>query len=267
MRMRFGRPGRQRGILGFDIGGGSEDVSTTSESKKKEERRLTESQERQRATEREEATTSKRITTALPAEIQAVLQQLITSGAGPGGVGGASTGQDVAELGRFLTTRATEAEAAIGEDVGAIVDAARRRGERDVRRVVTDLSQQAGSSQQSFVQQVGLEAGAQLESELAALEAESSLRGRSAATEEFQGALTALLGAPTAAGTETQALVALSNALRGATTTEVGEQEVAGRQQEQDVATRNLSEIIKSLLETETEGTKEEFDVGFSLEF
>lgn len=255
---------RQRGIFGFDFG--SESSTVTTDEERESRRRTTERATRDRTRTAEETERRERTTTALPTEIQDLLSNLITGGAGTGGeIFGGGTASDVAALGRQLTERAATAETEIAEDVEAIVSEARRSGERDIRRVITDLSQQAGSSQQSFVQQVGLEAGSSLESQLGALRGELSIRGRAAATEEFQAALTALLGAPTAGATQSQALTQLVNTLRGATTTEETVGATAETETEQDVAVRTLSEVIEQLIEGRRRG--ESSDFGISLDF
>lgn len=261
-RSRRANRGKQRGIFGFDFGFEDTDVKTNQETER--EREVRESARRERSLQAQEEETRERVTTLLPGEIQTLLNQLITAGAGAGDISASATGGEVADLGRQLTDRAAGAEAAIAQDVEAIVSEARRSGERDITRTITDLSQQAGSSQNSFVQQVGLEAGNELESRLAALQGELSIRGRSAATEEFRQALTALTSAPTAGATSSNALVQLVNALRGASATEETTGETARTESEAETATRTLSEIIDQVVRGKT--SEDSLDFGFGID-
>lgn len=255
---RFGRFSRQRGIL--DLSFGAEETETAGEREEETERTVEAREETTRTAETEERQVSETVTTALPEDIQLLLEELIV-----GEAEGDDLSDAIAELGNLLTERAAGAEEAIASDVEAIVAAAQRRGEQDIQRTITNLAQASGSSQQSFVQQIGLEAGANLETELAALASESAILGRSAATEEFNAALNALLGASTAQAAETQQLVSLTNALRGTTVTQTGEVATTGAETEAEITTQMLTEIIESLISTTGESTTVGGEFGISL--
>ena len=224
----------------FGISFGKKKSSTRQETN---QRRQSEQQTQIEKRSNEQAQQRQSVSTLAP-EVQNVLQQLITAQAG----GAAQQGAQVGELASMLLQRAQGVDTVFNPE--PIIAEARRRGENEITRAVTNLAQQAGSSQNSFVQQVGIQGQNELESQLAALEQELGLRGRQAATAEIATALQA----------PATGLVPLVQALKGAQT--IGETTTTATAQEQINSIERLTEIIRALTNATTKGKSSGFNLS-----
>jgi hypothetical protein len=169
-------------------------------------------------------------------------------------LGAASQADNLGDLLGSLSERALSAGGELGESRQAIVDVARQRGERKIGQTQQALSGIAGSSQNTLVQQLGLEGSVQLETELAALNAQLVRDDRAQIAGELQGATQALVGSTTG----------IADILKGALTqqqqTEIG---VTESQQIQNIMS-NLAETgvqvdestISDILQQVRTGTK-----------
>lgn len=199
-------------------------------------------------------------TRLLSEDVQGVAEELIAV-LGQGALAGGQSEQ-AGQLASALGERAQTADADIGANFAAILDESRRSGERDLQRLVTDLSQQAGSSQNTFVAAAAAEGRAALESQLASLRAQLNLTGRQQATQELQSALTAIAGED---NRNVQNLTNLINSVRGAeataTSTKSNEQTVI----EELESLETLSELVNALTIAKTEGKSKSsgFSIGF----
>lgn len=158
--------------------------------------------------------------------------------------------EQLKQLGTFLVSRAEGAENALNAQTGAILNEARRSGQREVDRLQTDLAQAAGgSTANSFVLGATAEAQAALESQLAAAAAGFAQQNRGVATAEFQNAIDALSSGIAGQATSTQAISQLVNVLRGATQT------TTATETGQNVTEVNAEETVKELIKALTTGS------------
>lgn len=133
-----------------------------------------------------------------------------------------SSPEDAAALQGTLTDRALNADVSLAAGTDAIISSARRSGTRAIGAQETNLAKAAGSTQNSLVAQIGLEAQVDLETELASLRSSLETQNRQIATGELQGALGGTVG-----NTAT-----LADILKGATqTTEQVSGQTSGQQQ------------------------------------
>jgi len=155
-------------------------------------------------------------------------------------------GADVSEIQTFLTERALSADTDLAGIVDPIVAGARRTGERKIGQQTQALARGAGSSLNSIVAQLGLEGEAELEAQLASLEATLGLQTRQQATDELTGAAQIeQAGTQISSGVNLQ----LADLLRGATTRTSGtqEQQQVSQQLTQE---QQLTEALSSILGT-----------------
>ncbi len=164
---------------------------------------------------------------------QQQLQQIIANIGNPEQAGAVQTA---------LAERALNADADLAGNTNAIIASARRTGERSIGQAQVQLAKGAGSVQNTLVQQIGLEADVNLQTELAALEQSLNLQNRQIATGELQGAQTG----------QAQSMTALVNALKGAT--QVQEQAQSTVQQtETEQIQQALQDLFQSSTETEVQ--------------
>lgn len=156
----------------------------------------------------------------LDAGTQEQLQEIIKSIGSP---------SDIKAISGSLSERALNADKALAGNTQAALDVAERRGKRSIGQSQTSLSKAAGSTQNSLVQQIGLEADTNLQVELAGLESTLNAANRRQSTEELQGAL---------AG-QTSSITDVANILKGAT-----------QQTTQQTNTTKLSSALQDLLQT-----------------
>ena len=244
-------PPLQMGILG--LGGKAGKSKTKGEEQFTRDKKVTTDQkkeaEQRRVGEEQTQLTEEQQTELLSSEVRTGIEQLVGQlGLDIGEGGSFATAGDIARLGQMLSARATEAEGAIRQETGAIIGAARQEGEDDIQRTMTALMQATGGGQGSLISQLGLEAGADLQTQLAGLEAELGIQARAAGTEEFAAAISALAGAPAAGATGVTALANLTNVLKGASAT-------TRRTGETVVSSEDLLTILERL--TGTEQTRE----------
>jgi len=159
--------------------------------------------------------------------------------------------EQAGQLQDLISGRALNADAALNENTGAIVDEARRQGENKIDAAVTNLSKVSGSSQNSLVTKIGLDAAVNLESELAGLEAELFGTNRQIASGELQAAQ----------GGQISSVAGIADILKGAqqTTSQQTLQQqqntgattnVSATQTEQDVQTQQLVNSLQSAIES-----------------
>ena len=186
----------------------------------------------------------------LPVELQGALTALALQLAKD------SKGEGSTNLAQVLSQRAEGADVDLQNAINSIISERERIGQRDIDQRVTQLAAAAGSSQNSFVQQVGSQATADLQSSLAGVQGQLEIDARKQTTNEFATALTA----NSANSTD---LTNIVGALRGATQS----RETSGSQ---DVSTttdsNSLTEIAKVLNSTTT-GVSKSKETGFSLGF
>lgn len=177
---------------------------------------------------------------------QDVLAQLVQQLSGT-----ASQGAEASEL---LTSRALTGDEDLAASISDIVGGARARGETEIARGGVAAAQQAGSSMNSIVQQLGIEGAVNLETQLAELEASLGLQARAQVTGELQ--------AGGAEGTAA-AVTSLSDVLKGATTTATTEQETQTSElvstlQELVGTTEATTETTEEQVTTELQQTQEQ---------
>lgn len=223
----------------------------------------------------------------LDQDTQNALKQLISVigdkyAAGGGSVLSAGTtaaagnAQGLADL---IKTRALGTTDTLNANTAAIVDEARRTGQKNIDTATTGLSRAAGSSLNSFVVQSKQEAQGNLESQLAALNAQLGNDAYKTGTQDLLSAFaaanqSAATGANldiTGGGAGVSEIATLAGILKGANTvgTTTGTQETQTSAQQQDVLTQ-LSEILKQFSESgtsETTGSSKEsgFNFGFGI--
>lgn len=198
--------------------------------------------------------------TTLDAGTLAILQSLIQQIGGTGAETGLPTSlqavDEPLDFARFLSSRAIGTEDVISENVSAIVDEARRTGEQKLTAQGTQLAEAGGSALNTVNAAIQGRSRGDLESQLASIEAELSIRGRELGSRDLSTAFAALTeGLQTGANVSLagsaapiQEIVALVNALKG------GETEAAGTSKEQSTEEQfisTLSELISKLTETQ----------------
>ncbi len=158
-----------------------------------------------------------------------------------------------------LGGRALNADNALAGKTNAIVSEARASGGREIGKAQTRLAKGAGSTQNSLVQQIGLEAQVDLESKLGALTSSLEVQNRQIATGELQGA----------AQIQGQGVTSLVNALKGATqvteqqqtTTQLSETEQVQQALQELFQTSSTTEL-QDLLATITGKTTREQEIN-----
>lgn len=236
--------------------GGSEERSktrtTTTGTKNIEEKQTQQQTGTQKTTgETRQESTSR----FLDPETEALLQNTIQAIAGGGGgaadlaASGIGAGQQSIDFANLLTQRAVGTGDFVQEQIAPILSEARRVGEDELGRQVTRTGQQAGSNLNSFVQLAAAEGRADLESQLAALNADLVLQGRELESRDVATAANALQTAGVSASTpqaqNVEQITSLANILRGATAETTGT-----AQQEQSTETEQLATALREVLET-----------------
>lgn len=170
--------------------------------------------------------TSQQNINTLDPELQAFLKQMVLSGGVGGGADAAANSEELANVARILVGRSGEADQFYAGKIAPIIGEARRMGEKSLAGNINALAQRTGSKLNSFVVQAGNEGRTELESRLAAAEAEALMNARGAATAEQGAAYGSLSDAlKTGAGvaaTGTQSLASILDILKGAATTSTG---------------------------------------------
>jgi hypothetical protein len=187
---------------------------------------------------------------ALDADVQAAIKQLIlgqASGSGALSLSGGQAPAELAEAARLILGRAGESDAFYAGNSAAILDEARRSGKKEVDQITQALTRGAGSSLNSFVAQAKIEGSNELESRLGALDADLRQRGRAAASSDLNagyGALSDALKSGVDLQTSgVQNLSALAAILKGAQTT---------AQTTSEEQSFNLSQILDLLAQMES---------------
>jgi len=179
---------------------------------------------------------------ALGTDTQNQLMELLTQLGG-----GAEITGDIAQT---LTDRANTGEADLADNIAAIVAGARERGTEEIGRRSVAASQQAGSSMNSIVQQLGIEGAVDLETQLAELEASLGLQTRQQVTGEFSAAAGV-------AGGETAAATQIADVLKGAETTATGTQASNTEQ-----LVQSLQDLVASTTGTVATETQQQEDTA-----
>lgn len=196
------------------------------------------STQRNNQTQNTQSQTSGQTTTStLDQNTQDVLKRLIENL-------GASGQTDVAALAKSLYDRGTGAEAALNQNVSAVVNEAARTGSREIGRLNTELATAAGSRMNSYVAGATAEAGADLTTKLAAMEAQMRTGNRLQATNEMQQALQLLAGSQ---GEQTTQIAQLASILKGANTTTSSTQNTQEQQ--------SLAALLQILSQQQQSGT------------
>lgn len=207
----------------------------------------------------------------LDPEAEAALKQLFIQLTGQvGAAGGTALPADVLQgsadsldFARLLRERAGGGEQTVADASGAIVSEARRQGENALEAQGTRLASATGSNINSIVQAINAQGRGDLESQLAALQADLAIRGRQLGSEELAtafgatseatrtGADVALAGSQTGVSNVSQ----LAQALRGvvATSAETGTLAGAGTSEQ---TTKSYEEQLAELIQELTQQTK-----------
>lgn len=129
------------------------------------------------------------------ASLQSLFQQLI----GSTGEGGTVLPEEltgvpssILDFAGILQNRAIGGEGQFSNDIGAILNEARRRGTNELEAATTRAAEGAGSNLNSIVQGAAAQGRADLESQLAALEADLKFRNRKLSSDELLSAFGAL---------------------------------------------------------------------------
>lgn len=234
---------KQFGFLDFLFDqGGSEQKQKT---KTTTDKTVDVTTQQQGSTSTEQASQS--TTELLSGDVQDLLTNVLETIATAGGAD-KTTQQQLSDISQQLFDRALGAQEAVDLRSEAIITQARRQGTKQLERLITDLSQQAGGSAKSntFVASAAGEGIADLETNLAALESQLGLQGRQLQTEEFKVAIESLLGGSRAGATDAGAIANIANVLRGATSTTTAT--TTQEQQTQEEEIRNLIEHVDSLM-------------------
>ena len=263
------RPGRrQRGIL--DFGFGSSDTETSGTRREEGTRTRTTDQRAERQTDTTGRQEQEQVTTQLPQEVQDLLVGLIERAAGGTGEGGepgvadTATGAEIAQLARDMAERARQGQAEIDDAITAIVAQRDTEGRRQIGQLQTRLAQQVGgSTANAGVFQATARAEGELQGELAAAEGQLRLAGRQITTEELTNAIAGLGAAPAAGGAQSNAVVQLVDALRGATTTQRGTLTSEQRTEDLLTSTERLTEIIDMLVTSQSTSETDSSSFGF----
>lgn len=188
---------------------------------------------------------------------QKTIQDLISSLAGSATIDqglaqrGAAGAEAAIQQALSLSDRAAGTGAFVENNIAPIISDARRTGERELSALGTGLAQQAGSSLNSLVQTGIGEGRADLESKLAALQADLTLQGRQLESQDANAALAALISASgsasSASGNVTEQVTQLASILKGATG------ETVGTGTEQLTGSSNTSEIATALRDVLTQ--------------
>ncbi|KKM05174.1 hypothetical protein LCGC14_1756770 [marine sediment metagenome] len=205
------------------------------------------------------------VSTSLDPGTLSILQNLIAQIGGEGAKTGLPESlqavDEPLDFARLLATRALGTSESVSKDTAAIVDEARRLGEIGIAKSGTALAEVGGSALNSVIASLQGRGQADLESQLASIAAELSIRGKELESTDLATAFASLTeglqtGANVALAGEaapTQQIVDLVNALKGGTTTAAGTTtEKFG--EEQFIFT--LAELIASITETQ-KGTVE----------
>ena len=248
------------GLLDFFLG--SEKKTTSSETQKvdlltKTTGETIQTQETVGTKSGEQLQKSLETTTSLDPQTLSILQNLLASIASepsglPPEIGGAIA--EPLDFARFLIQRALGTEDVIGENVSAIVDEARRTGEQALTRQGTELAEASGSALNTVNAAIQGRSRGDLESQLASIAAELSIRGRELGGQDLSTAFAALTeGLQTGANVSLagraepiQEIATLAQLIKGATTQKTGEIK-------QTFSEEEFTEILSKLLSDVTE--------------
>ncbi len=161
----------------------------------------------------------------------------------------------------ILQERALTTEADINAQTGALVDEARRQGEKQLGQQVTSLAQATGSSQNSLVQQSATEGAQDLETRLAALGSEFALKARESETDDLNQLIQAIGSGAQAEGQNVSSIAAIANILKGASVTSAGTSTQAGASSETAETSRKA--IENAVTESRSKGSSKR--LGFEL--
>lgn len=260
----------------FGIGGSAE--SSSSKSKTSGKRETTEKlEQKQTGRQTQQAKTEQQASGRfLDAETEQILQGIIGSIAASGGIegGAASVAEEGAtaageaiDFARFLTDRSTMTSDFVAENISPIISEARRVGEDELGRLVTQAGTAAGSNLNSFVTGIAAEGRADLESQLAALAANLTIQGRELESRDVAAASSTLQNA--AAGAQLpQAqgvgqVAQLANILRGAVSETSGVSTTEAESESEQLMTA-LREVLETF-ESKTKGSADTAGGGISI--
>lgn len=246
MKAMSSMPSRQLGLFGL---GGlfSGKKKTKSEQRTERTTTATVTEDRERGlTGTEQQLAEVRL---LDADVKDALSGLVGALIGAQQEGGAA--QNIGNVAQLLLERGVGAEEAIGANTEAIINEARRIGERELLSTRTRLAQAAGgTTANTFVAGATAEGRAALESQLAALRAQLGIQARGIETEELSNVAQLFSTGAAASAAESNALAQLLNILRGATQ----QTQVTGTRTEDErvLATQNIVEILNELIRGKT---------------
>lgn len=269
-------------IFGIGASGGVSDSREVSEFEKSGKREISEKQEAQQTTTQKQEstgqttqqTTGRFLDEATEQTLQGLISSISTSSSldarlAESGIEGQQASLDFA---RSLTDRATQTGQFVSEQIEPILSEARRVGEDELGRQVTQIGQQAGSNLNSFVQLAAAEGRADLESQLAALNADLVLQGRELESRDVIAASNALQQASVQAQAPREASVnqvsQLANILRGATSetaaTGTSAEQATGEIESLSNALREVLEQFEEEGRIETQGRGSQISAGSS---
>lgn len=244
------------GIFGFSFGG--EDTSTTSTTTTEQDIDRKKTTTTDASKTGKQATDTQQETELLGAEQRAELQQLFSNFAAQLGVP-AGQERQTQEITNLLGAQAQKV-ASNEEDISAIIASREKKGTEEIGRQFTQLATGAGSSLNTVVQKQQAEATVDLQSELAATEAEIRLAAESGDTQQLVQILQGVAGAETAG---VQQFATIAELLKGALAKQTGAEEVVSEEKAQ--SSEILEEIANAI--TKATGVSESETDSFSLGF
>lgn len=201
------------------------------------------------------------VSTLLSSQTQSLLENLVASlGSAVGARAGDTLG--INEAARDLQTRAGTAEEEILASITPIVAEARRAGELELKALQDRAARQAGGSTANLgVSAQVAEGRAALESKLASLQAGLELQARGTATQELQGAISALASGQQVNAQQEATLTNILGILKGATATQTGqaatETGTQAKSTQEATTSTEQKNTVSSLLENITKTSEE----------
>lgn len=245
--------------MGLTLGGSKSSGSQKSKSVTEATKKSTTEQTGVKTGTGSQATTEQQTVQALSAETQGILEKAIADIAS-----GSVANENLSTFVQDLQARAAESEQTILAQTDAAIAEARRAGEQQIGRSITELAGATGSRQNSFVQQIALEAQTGLESQLAALGSEFAIKAREAQTAELTNVLAGLQSGVQSETAKAQSLAALGNILKGAETTATGTSATTTASTESQTISKLVDELIKSKTKTKGKTKSSGINIGFS---
>lgn len=246
------------GIFGIDFGFSSEESETTKTTTTTQDITRDKTTETTAEKQAKRDTETQQATELLGAEQRAELQQLFSNFAAQLGVP-AGEERQTKEIIDLLGEQA-RGVAANEADISSIIASREKAGTEAIGRQFTQASTIAGSAGNTVVQKQQAEATVDLQTELAATEAEIRLAAESGDTAQLVQILQGIAGAETAG---VQQFATIAELLKGALAKQTGAEQVVS--EEQAKSTEVLKEIANAITKATAVSATESsgFSIGF----